>query len=207
MNRYLIVFDLNGTLLDRLSDAQRLRLWRDSYSHMKPSFSSVRVPFFLRPGFVQCFGAQRDIRLKKLLETFPEQTVFGVWTSATERRIAVVLPKVFDARQPSFVWYRDKCVVSETNHKDALKDLTKLWLDPIINSDQEFNATNTILVDDSIIKCREQPLNLLLIPEYSVTQPEASMDTTLIRLSDYFSTMMAQQPENVQDYMKANRFS
>ncbi|ORY48467.1 hypothetical protein BCR33DRAFT_763631, partial [Rhizoclosmatium globosum] len=192
--KLLIVLDLNGTLIDRLSKGpERVLANRNPLCPKEPDTTLNRNKVFLRPYL--------DVFLQFLLDNFH----VSAWTSATPKNSGPLVDFIFEpfggAKPLEFVWDREKCIIEPTPEKEynSVKDLTKIWLD---NSEGEdaanpkglWNEHNTILVDDSACKSCRTPLNHLLVPTFSVGDTKLTRncdeDTCLLSTVSYLKAML-----------------
>ena len=128
----LLIFDLNGVLI---------------YKKKKRSRSKT---FTIRP------------HAKDFIEAMGERFELAVWTSRSIEKAQVIVDTLFPSNNLLFIWYNDKCDKFLENSGDGdddddddgapiihyVKDLEKVWKEY-----NDYDETNTILLDDSIEKC------------------------------------------------------
>ncbi|KAI9826888.1 MAG: hypothetical protein M1832_005827 [Thelocarpon impressellum] len=149
----LLVLDLNGTLLFRPSRA---------------SPTSFRA----RPD-LEAFVAY-------IMSSYSVM----VWSSAKPQNVARMCDKIFSRQQRQCVvaeWGRDRLGLSAAQYNAKLqvyKQLEKVWRDaaiaaahPCYGAGARWDQSNTVLIDDSLLKAASQPHNILPVPEY-VGKPE-----------------------------------
>ncbi|GAA99291.1 uncharacterized protein L969DRAFT_93755 [Mixia osmundae IAM 14324] len=155
----LLVVDLNETLCCRAGrrpgDATRPAL--------RPYLSSL-LPYL--------FGKGED--------GLPRWSVI-VWSSATQKnvdRLVVALDLNTDDTRLEAVWARDKMGLTDkeyANKCQTYKNLDLLWsqVAPTRPSDPDarWDQTNTVLIDDDLIKASCQPHNLIQIPPFNPFEP------------------------------------
>lgn len=157
----LIVLDLNGTLIHR------------------PDRRKGPNSFITRP-FVDAF-------LQYLLDNF---TVM-VWSSATPYSVKKMCGRLFDPAQRSRLvaeWGRDTLGLTPEQYREKVqvyKQLASVWSAPVIRAshpdytidkDGLWDQSNTILVDDSVIKASSEPYNLVQIPEFEALPDQMKSD-------------------------------
>ena len=87
--------------------------------------------------------------VEKFIDAMSKKYQLAVWTSKTFERAESMVQKLFHSYDLLFTWYNDKC--DKKYSDDAVymtKDLRKVW-----NQFDNYDETNTILLDDSEEKC------------------------------------------------------
>lgn len=143
--KLLLVLDLNGTLLVRTGED--------------------RQKFVRRPG------------LSEFLEYVFEHHMVMIWTSATAHNAKNIIKRLFTNQQQNkllAVHARDTLglTTSQYNAKvQVYKNLDIVWNDLIVKQSAPdaapWSMANTVLLDDSILKAKAQPYNLIHIPEFA----------------------------------------
>lgn len=143
--KLLVVLDLNGTLLVRKKgDPQRM---------------------IKRPG------------VEFLLEYLFTKHVVMVCTSATARNARDMVQKLLTPDQVSrliTIRARDTLGLTPVQYASKVqvyKNLEDIWTDPLVINSIPYGAkswslANTVLIDDSILKAKAQPYNLIQVPEF-----------------------------------------
>lgn len=153
-----------------------------------------------------------------------------VWSSAKPENVNVMVAKLFSPPQRSklaAVWARDKLGLTQQqylNKVQVYKQLEKIWTDPGVDAcypgysypmaDQSggeywveeggwWDQTNTVLVDDTILKAASEPYNLLQISEFE-NRPDQKVDTTLHEVRKYIEELA--RYSDVSAYMKRYPF-
>ena len=144
----LVILDLNGTLLFRPVSAS---------GHKGKNFIA-------RPGAVE------------LLNYLFEHHAVMIYTSARPENAKGMVDKLLTPQQQSKLvatWARDKLGLTPAQYKQKVqvyKKLEPIWNDRQIQGSWRdhgrWNQSNTVLVDDSHLKARAQPHNLLQVPEF-----------------------------------------
>ncbi|CAK9312218.1 unnamed protein product [Citrullus colocynthis] len=185
----LLVLDVNGLLADFIIYVP---------PGYKPDIVIGKKAVFKRP-FCDDF-------IKFCFERFE----VGVWSSRTRRNVDVVIDFLMgDFRQKLlFCWDQSHCTDTtfstvENKHKPlVLKEIKKLWkyLKP-----REFNASNTLLLDDSPHKALCNPANTAIFP---VTYRFRDTDDTSLGPGGDLRVFLEglSMAENVQNYVEQNRF-
>lgn len=131
---------------------------------------------------------------------FREFTVM-VWSSAQPQSVRDMC-RAFGSHRSDIdvVWDRRSLNLSETDYHrkvQTVKDLRKVW----DHYKGKFNATNTILLDDSIEKARLQPDNAIHLSTFDHRSPEftQSGEAELLHVMDYLKILRDQS--NVAEYM------
>lgn len=150
--KLLVILDLNGTLL------------------VRPKKGKDPTSFKLRPG------------VTGLLEYLFANHVVMVYSSARPTNVHGIVKKVFHSKQLTqlaSIWARDKLELNQDQYSakvQVYKKLDKIWKDPSIQASaepgQNWDQTNTVLVDDNHLKAAAQPHNLVQVPEFENNAPK-----------------------------------
>ena len=148
--RLLLVLDLNGTLLFRKRSA-------GTYNP-RPS-------------------------MDKFIEYCLDNHSVMVWSSARPENVSRICGDIFTPDQRKKVlleWGRDTLDLTSKQYNEKVqvyKRLDKIWNDghlqarnPDFKQQGPFCQANTVLIDDSIVKAKKQPYNLIEIPEFLGTE-------------------------------------
>ncbi|KNE67850.1 hypothetical protein AMAG_12566 [Allomyces macrogynus ATCC 38327] len=200
--RYLIILDLNGCLIARPSREEYERLREPPYRPPPPSVGQIgRKPVYIRP-HVETF-LQYAFALDAHLE-------LAVWTSANEDTAQELAHRIMSrktVRQLRFLWTRSRCTADALGSTPwaTIKDMDAVYA----AFPDEYTPQNTIMVDDSLFKCRRHPRNALLCPAWNLFATETSPgeDATLLDLAVYLRLLVRAQPADVRDWLQAAPFS
>jgi len=190
--------DLNGTLLYRRKNN------RTTFDH--------------RPHFKEFADYVFDLNID------PNSTIVPmIWTSSTPASCDYMLGKLLSRAE------RDKCVAIWTRDKLGLtpeeyvqkvqvyKNLEKVWADPAIQAAHpwgerfgvRWDQSNTLLLDDSVVKAAYQPYNLINVPELTkerlVKEREKGAVSVLKSVREYLDE--ARYYANVAVLVKEDPFS
>ncbi|KAI9203976.1 NLI interacting factor-like phosphatase-domain-containing protein [Polychytrium aggregatum] len=168
---FLIILDINGVLIDRITDSPARRLSETNpfrphglYATISKRKGPERI--HIRPHV--------DVFLKVLLENFSVAT----WTSAMAKNAEPLVDLIMQDRSEdlAFQWSQDKCTLTgrqvrksngSGNKPEIIKELQTVWESPEVNSDNRWSEKNTIIIDDSLFKARMNPKNILHIPAFT----------------------------------------
>ncbi|KAJ3369641.1 hypothetical protein GGF31_005159 [Allomyces arbusculus] len=201
--RYLIILDLNGCLIARPSREEHDRLRTSpEYRPPPPSVGQIgRKPVYIRPHvetFIQ-FAFALDAHLD-----------LAVWTSANEDTAQELAHRIMSrktVRKLRFLWTRSRCTADALGSTPwaTIKDLDAVYA----AFPDEYTPQNTIMVDDSLFKCRRHPRNALLCPAWDLfaTETAPADDATLLDLAAYLRLLVRAQPADVRDWLQAAPFS
>jgi len=227
-NKYLIIFDLNGTLLHRLKNNSIV-----DKSTRVADFSINGRFVFLRPyidSFIEAlFNIDGDNK-----DRLESGFAVGAWTSAIVKNSELMLSQILkiDKRKKKnnqlitcdysnrifFKWARDFCTpIPDTDHETE-KNMENLWnhkkdtyckgtLYPAVNGYNHWSEKNTIIIDDSPHKAKQYPYNAIHIPTYEVTNKDGENETVLLSLIKYLKVLYKKEPSDVQIYLKKHPFS
>lgn len=185
----LIVFDLNGTLLARI-------LKKDTTSFVPRSNLTSFLDWLFDDD--KQYGHQHRAM---------------VWSSARPHNVKGMVDQLFKGPRRSqvvAVWSRDELGLTPQQYRNKVqvfKELNKVWADPGIAKThpnapvEHWDQTNTVLVDDSIVKASAEPFNLLEITEFA---KDMGVDDALERAREYLEE--ASRWENVSAYMRTRPF-
>lgn len=115
-----------------------------------------------------------------------------VWSSAREQSVDNMC-NMFGHYQPILIWNRSHFNLTAReyySHVQTLKDLNLVW-----DHLPEFNATNTIVLDDSVIKLAAHPYNLIKMSTFhndNFLQDDRFMDRDLCKVANYLNLLKEQ---------------
>ncbi|KAI9762359.1 MAG: putative tRNA threonylcarbamoyladenosine biosynthesis protein kae1 [Chaenotheca gracillima] len=139
-----------------------------------------------------------------------------VWSSAKPVNVDAMCRQIFNADQRKLViaeWARDKLGLNSWQYNQKVqvyKALEAVWENKAIsasfpNPDStggRWDQSNTVLVDDSILKAAAQPYNIIEVPEF--TGDESKKVRALRQVATYLEQLRWQS--NVSSYMKETPF-
>ena len=202
MRKYLIILDLNGTLLHRLTKPaeQQMAKSHPKYVPAEHKLSTNKQPVYLRPHLDHFL---KTLKTNKRLEV-------AVWTSAMEHNAQAMincLPSYMGGSF-KFVWGQGKCLaVPQPGESTPIfqKPLSQV----LTEYKNEFERENVLIVDDSQEKFLEEDrLNHVCLPEYSVCLEDVDFtkDDALMILSDWITKMLSEieEKESLVSYLKAH---
>ncbi|KAJ3164904.1 hypothetical protein HDU88_004884 [Geranomyces variabilis] len=194
MPPYLLVLDLNGTLIERVTGSADKKLANSNPSC--PPVPDFFVPRGNRPYL--------DVFLEEIFSKF----AVAAWTSATEKNAHHMFQNTFGAhaRRLAFGWNRSHCDIASGRGFVGRKDLRKIWMDPDANAQGTWNEQNTILLDDTVAKATFTPANGLHLPTFTVCDPafDCRNDPSLLNILLYLRQLHDASPEDVRSYMADN---
>ncbi|KAF2280383.1 HAD-like protein [Westerdykella ornata] len=184
-NPFLIVLDLNGTLIHRPS-------------RNRPTYMIARP--FLKPF------------LQYLFENFHVMVWSSAMPTNVNKIVKNVLDEELQSRLVA-AWARDTFGLPTGDYHQNVqvyKDLRLIWdkeeiqkHHPGHQAGQRFGQHNTILLDDSKLKAHAQPHNLIEIPEFTATKEQMGSDI-LREVAGYLQT--ARMQSNVSNFMLEHPF-
>lgn len=188
---YLVVFDLNGTLIDRIKPTDREAKAASRLLTYGPDLCVRKYKVYLRP------------KVSHLFQNLHESIAVATWTSAHSHTTLPIIDKIFAGQHREtceFMWFREDCDNADNyGDKNECKDLEKIWA-----KFSDFSCKNTMLVDDSVYKARKQPLNHIHIPQFAIGNPEPHQDDNLVVLCEYLNQIATTQPADIQSFLKDN---
>ncbi|GAA5796586.1 hypothetical protein HPULCUR_001959 [Helicostylum pulchrum] len=124
-----------------------------------------------------------------------------VWSSAQAYSVDKMC-KMFEPYKPYAVWDRSHLGLSETDfhsHVDTIKDIKLVW-----KEFREFNATNTIVLDDSASKLVLQPYSLIKMSTFAIQLFERQVEgeRDLLKVKKYLKELRYQS--NVCNYIRSH---
>ncbi|KAI8823076.1 NLI interacting factor-like phosphatase-domain-containing protein [Fimicolochytrium jonesii] len=192
---FLLVLDVNGTLLERITKTEKKMARENPFCPPQPCFHFLRQKCYLRPYL--------DTFLNRIFQDY----AIASWTSACPRNAMLMFTEVFRHHQEALVfgWDRLKCQVASKSHVGK-KDLERFWNDPEANPGGRWNERNTILIDDTAGKASFTPRNGLHLPTFTVTNRnvDPAADTVLLSLLKYLEDLHRASPSDVRAYMEAH---
>ncbi|CAN1839927.1 hypothetical protein LINPERHAP1_LOCUS35912 [Linum perenne] len=189
----LLILDVNGLLADLVLHSERpAGRQPDLYLRGKSVYKRPYCEDFIR----FCF---------KNFEV-------GVWSSRTRKNLDGVVKFLFKRTKGNllFCWDRSHCTITGLNTVEdqkkplVLKELHRLWSDPHI-AREAFDASNTLLLDDSPYKALRNPVHTAVFPRsYKCTDTDDSALGPEGDLRKYLERL-ATAP-NVQEFVSQNPF-
>ena len=164
--KLLILLDMNGTLLLRTVK---------TIVERKHDLKHDGKFYYIR---------ENAVDLIKFLLPMDELRI-AFYTSMRASNAIPALPYLLDQKNEIFVHVYDRHfnkVDHEGDHSwSTMRDLPKLWN---CKNTPAFghNIQNTLMIDDSFQKMREYPLNVLVVPEYTLERAESHIDDRLLIL-------------------------
>ena len=182
--RLLLVLDLNGTLLYR-----------------KPGSSIYRPRPFL-PQFLQyCLSNHRVL----------------IWSSATPVNVSGICAHLFAPEQRVTLlgeWGRDTFGLNPAQYAEktqVYKRLDRIWANETLQHTHHWSDVggrwgqhNTLLLDDSVLKARAQPHNLVQMPEFTRSGDKKAGFDVLGLVTSYLEE--ARKWDNVSSFVKNTAF-
>ncbi|ORX50511.1 HAD-like protein [Hesseltinella vesiculosa] len=191
-SEYLKIANASSTTLDEPLDAKKQLLILDLNGALVSRLTKSSL--YLRPGHMPFFDY-----------VFKHFTVM-VWSSAQPHNVEKMCWVFGDYKQQlRLMWTRMDFGLSTTDYNRktvTLKDLTKVWA-----ALPEFDASNTILVDDSTQKTVLQPYNHILVREFDhrFDYVASEGDNELSKVQLFLEKLRRQ--DNVCNYMKQHPYS
>ncbi|KAI1262433.1 HAD-like domain-containing protein [Xylariaceae sp. FL1019] len=185
----LVVFDLNGTLLQRPNRKRPTEFYLRPFAH---EFLKYCIDHFT----VAIWSSARPKNVYEMANNF----------LTPEERSKVIA-----------VWGRDRFGLTRSDYETRVqcyKRLTLLWDDPIVAASHpdaanggKWSQFNTVLVDDSVEKGRSEPFNMITIPEYDASNDEqASVPRAVLpQVHDYLNELSRQA--NISAYIREKPFA
>lgn len=240
MQKLLFVLDLNGTLLHRLTRAPDYAAAL-THPQRRTADCSVRgCSIFFRPGreaFLRKLlglgqvavwtSAKPKNAVPMVLRLFSSLLDLDALRTRSEPHIQNALahnrrlvqelasgPR--EQHQLLFLWTQEECTAlpPPAAARDKFKPLFRKDLHRIWEHFPDYNAANTIMIDESREKLADHLDNLLCIEEFLVTDPlkDFTQDRVLDDLGVYLQHVSeacdrAPRPLDVRDYLRDNPFS
>ncbi|CAN0871159.1 Uncharacterized FCP1 homology domain-containing protein C1271.03c [Linum grandiflorum] len=190
----LLILDVNGLLADLVLHSERLATRKpDLYLRGK---SVYRRPYC--EDFISfCF----------------ENFHVGVWSSRTKKNLGQVVRFLFKGTEQKliFCWDRAHCTdtglktVEDKNKPLVLKELERVWRKVPAERGEAFDASNTLLLDDSPYKALCNPVHTAVFPHsYKCSDAEDSSLGPNGDLRQYLERLA--KASNVQEFVSQNPF-
>lgn len=181
----LLVIDLNGTLLYRPN--------RNNSSKL-----------VARPG------------IKPFLTYILSNFKIMIWSSSRARNVAKMCKEIFSGEQAKLLitcWGRETLGLTEKQYNNKVqvyKRLEWVWENadiaashPDFHHGEKWGQSNTVLIDDTVLKGAGQPYNILEVPEFAGKEENRNKDT-LEKVTLYLEELRFQ--EDVSAFMRASPF-
>ena len=184
---FLVLLDMNGTLLLRLKG----RLGEEP-----PNFHHAGLNYFLRDGVVE---------LVQALRAHPRCTLAFYTSMRESNALPAVLHITGGMRVEIYDREYNRADTARKDSKswDTMRDMEKIW-STSGRAGCGFDATCTIMVDDTDRKMRHAPDNLVRVPEFKEAQHRN--DNAMHELRAYLSTLLDTCDGDVRKYMLSRPF-
>ncbi|KAF2744468.1 HAD-like protein [Sporormia fimetaria CBS 119925] len=184
-NRFLIVLDLNGTLIYRPNRKQPTKLIARPF--LKPF-----LRFLFENFSVMIWSSAKPENVRVIVDRVLDEELRSKLTAR---------------------WARDSFGLRSEHYNQNVqvyKDLSKIWNDeeiqqqhPSYQQGGRFGQHTTILLDDTRLKANAQPHNLVEIPEFEATDEQMHSDI-LREVAGYLQ--QARMQDNVSSFIRENDF-
>lgn len=185
--RSCAVLDLDSTLVHIWGDEED---WHLIEGEIRPNAVDRLIDVRFESDFM--WGTRRPHTDEFLRSCFDHFDLVGVWSAGIEPYVDEIVHEVFTNRGfvPDFVWSKKECVRTfneENGHQVYQKPLSKLYarlgnIDP----------NRTLLFDDNIWACDQDPLNHVLIPPWCGKLESLHFeDDALLRVSRWIEQKVA----------------
>lgn len=194
----LVIFDMNGVLIDRV----RTTAATDDglLPPPPPDFTINQCHTWVRPEFTEILKYLKSMNVRhtwvrpeltdilKYLETNNIQV--GIWSSMQRNNLESTVARLFPPNFLLFAWDQSYCTA--VNNPLSLpkadgyvkplfvKDLTKVW-----SAFPQYNASNTLLIDNDAEKCTINPPQCIFIIETWTRNTVGKDDNILARLHQF----------------------
>lgn len=166
MGRLLVIFDLNGVLVDRVYQKGRLE---DADARVG------RFWLYVRPGFREL----RDWLQRAEVDV-------AIWSSMTEPNVRAIAEYLFaDAVPLRFLWNQSHCDAEPDPNAQPkpdgyvkplfVKDLRHVW-----DAFPQYHADNTLLIDDTPEKSKRNPAHCHLVAAPTWTRADRDSSCNFI---------------------------
>ena len=122
-----------------------------------------------REPFSEKSKRKRDVWKRPHLDDFLDYIfanfTVGVWSSMTLKNLKPLQKFVFGEREPRFTFDNSHCDKEKHPDKRESKPLLKKPLSKVWKLYPEYSAANTLLIDDSVDKAKDNPSHLLFCPD------------------------------------------
>jgi hypothetical protein len=118
--------------------------------------------------------------------------VVGVWSAGVAPYVNEIVEEVFIARgfKPHFTWSKTECV--KTYHEESRQQIYQKPLTKLYNKIGNIDSNRTLLFDDNLWACEQDPLNHVLLPPWCGDMKTLHFDDdALLRLSKWIEQKVA----------------
>ncbi|KAI8896696.1 NLI interacting factor-like phosphatase-domain-containing protein [Globomyces pollinis-pini] len=195
----LVIFDLNGTLISRVTSSKKRAAKLNPYLPSQKDFGNKGSSVYIRPYWNDLLDTVFNLK----------NVSVGVWTSAQKDNADRLVNRLFGEYREhvEFVLNRSHCLNAPMNIKvdTVIKDLSIIYNSSEFNKDGLWSPENTILVDDTITKAKKDPKNILVIPEFDVSNSNVNCqeDVELLRLKQWLEKLEDRILPDVRDVIDA----
>lgn len=176
MNK-LVILDINGLLCKRI-DKEVI------YDNKLKCIKLHAYNVILRPYY------------KEFLQHCYNYYHVGIFTSGNHKNTKIILDALLTKEQlknTAFIWCRDRNRLDPdfntdifTTNFDTIKYLQDIYDNPIVNENRIYNASNTLLLDDSYRKCRfNNPNNVMICNTFTGNVNDTYLQQLIHLLQDH----------------------
>lgn len=168
--KLLLLLDMNGTLLYR----SKTRL----HARIQHAFVFNQQYYYYRP-------RAQDL-ITWLVQECSHLVNVAFYTSMSNQNAtagATYLTANISTKLHIYDQAMNKSDPSGEHAWSMMRDMTKIW-SAVDTPGYGFNATNTLMIDDSNTKMREHPGNLIVVPEFTEELVVSGADDTLEQLQN-----------------------
>jgi NLI interacting factor-like phosphatase len=212
MLRPLLILDLNGTILHRLTRSHERSIARTHPSYTGPSYTVNGNPCFLRPhlhAFLQWAfdvfevgiwtSARKKNAIPMTVKALHHLVDFGEMEAEVMSFIPLSNPVSDDTKKHKlkFLWHQEQCTVEGGGKRDvdfSYKPHFVKDLNVVFSHYHQYDTTNTFIVDDSSKKIKPEHSDCLIkVKEFRVDDPaiDYKSDEELLNLKTILQRKLA----------------
>jgi RNA polymerase II subunit A small phosphatase-like protein len=171
-HRKNVILDLDNTILSAES--------MEDFPFHKPEMKEKALKFTIHDmdGYYIIFERPR---VQEFLDYLFANFNVSVWTAASKDYALFVIENIILAkpdRQLSFIFFSYHCKISKNLYNRSSKNLKLIWEKFYLGN--EFNAKNTIIIDDLPEVCESQPKNCIAIYPFEILEKGSENDNVLM---------------------------
>jgi len=171
--KYLIIFDLNNVLVSRVQS----------------KFFDTTKEYLIEPTELNNFYCWKRKGLDKFLEWVFKNFKVGIWSSAKKHNTDKIVKFITD-KQPVLVYNQSNCGIEKHPETDR-KPLFLKNLSTVFEEYPEYDKSNTILIDDSVLKCKNNPEGCSFNPsKWEYSDNSYNSDTGLDEIKTYLKEII-----------------
>uniref|UniRef100_A0A6C0CIB1 FCP1 homology domain-containing protein n=1 Tax=viral metagenome TaxID=1070528 RepID=A0A6C0CIB1_9ZZZZ len=177
-------------------DSTMVHIWGDEHDwfvvegESRPNATNRLIDIKFDVDFM--WGTRRPYTDEFLHACYNHFDLVGVWSAGIGPYVNEIVEEVFISRgfNPDFIWSKKDCV--RTFHEESGQQIYQKPLTKLYNQLGNIDPNRTLLFDDNVWACEQDPLNHVLIPAWCGDLETLHIDDhSLLRVSKWIEQKVA----------------